>query len=211
MDKTYSSQGDSPPGTGVKDQARQEAHRLTDKAKEQGRDLLADRKRATADEIGSVAEALRKTAQEMHQQEHPPLITPYAEKAANSLERFSNTLREGDLNVLVQQTENFARRQPGVFLGGAVVTGFLLARFFRSSELHSEYDYAQPSSGGGLSTSNSGAAGSSFASSSTGSTTVSPTTPPPYSTAMPTSSAGPMGSSSTTETTPANTQPKGDL
>lgn len=217
MDKTYSNSSGHSPETGIKDQARQEAHRLADKAKEQGRDLLADRKRATADEIGSVAEALSKTAQEMYQQEHPPpLITPYAEQAANSLKRFSNTLRERDLSVLARQTENFARRQPGVFLGGAVVAGFLLARFFKSSELHSEYDYAQPSSGG-LSTSNSGATESSFASSSTGSTstTVPPATPPPYSTAMPASSAGarPMGgaSTSTTETTPANTQPKGEL
>lgn len=153
MDNSYSNTGRYPPDreaapSGTKtEQAREESRRLAEKAKEQGQSLLAEQKKATADEIGGVAEALRKAAHEMHQQEHPPMITPYAERAAEGLERFSSTLRERDLNALVQQTEDFARRQPGIFVGGAVVTGFLLARFFRSSALHGEYDYAHPSHG----------------------------------------------------------------
>jgi hypothetical protein len=148
MDNSYSNTGYHPPGSeadrpGAKtEQTQQEAQHLTEKIKEQGQSLLAERKKATADEIRGVAEALRKAAHEMHQQEHPPMVTPYAEWAGDTLEQFSSTLRERDLNTLVRQTEDFARRQPGIFLGGAVVTGFLLARFLKSSALHSEYDYA---------------------------------------------------------------------
>lgn len=137
----------TPPGRKT-EQAGEESRRLAEKAKEQGQSLIAEQKKATADEIEGVAEALRRAAHEMHQQERPPMITPYAERAAEGLERFSSTLRERDLNALVRQTEDFARRQPGIFVGGAVVTGFLLARFFRSSALHGEYDYARPSHGG---------------------------------------------------------------
>lgn len=153
MENFYSSTDRYPPEretahSGTKtEQARQESHRFADQAKAQGQSLLAEQKRVAADEIGNVAEALRKTARAMHAQEHPPMITPYAERAAESLERFSSTLRERDLDALVRQTEDFARRQPGVFVGSAVVAGFLLARFFRSSELHGEYDYPHSSYG----------------------------------------------------------------
>lgn len=210
MDKTYSDPGSYSSEPGLKEKARQEAQDLAAKAKEQGREALAERKRATADEVKSVAAALRKTAQEMHQQEHPPFITPYAEQAANSLERFSNTLRERDLNSLVRQTENFARRQPGVFLGGAVVTGFLLARFFKSSELHSEYDYAHPSSGSS-DTSYPAATGSRPVSSTPGSTTgYTPPPPPPSSTTTPASTVGARPGIPTAGTTTTTTQRKGE-
>ncbi len=155
MDKTYSSRGPYSPGPepttsqATTEQAKQESQRLAEKVKAEGQSMLADRKRAAADEIGGVADALRRASHEMRQQEHPPMITPYAEQAAESLERFSANLRERDLNALVRKTEDFARRQPGIFLGGAVVTGFLLARFMRSSALHGEYDYASPSQASG--------------------------------------------------------------
>jgi hypothetical protein len=150
MDNSYSSTGRYPPESGSAhtrakaEQVQQEAQHFTEKVKEQGQSLLTERKQATADEIGSIAKALHKTAQEMHQQEHPPMITPYAEWAGDTLESFSNTLRERDLNTLLRQTEDFARRQPGIFVGGAVVAGFLLARFLKSSASHNEYDDTHP-------------------------------------------------------------------
>jgi hypothetical protein len=150
MDNSYSSTGRYPPESGTArtrakaEQVQQEAQHFTKKVKEQGQSLLTERKKTTADEIGSVAKALHKTAQELHQQEHPPMITSYAEWAGDALERFSNTLRERDLNTLLRQTQDFARRQPGVFVGGAVVAGFLLARFLKSSASHNEYDDTHP-------------------------------------------------------------------
>ncbi|MDQ2694398.1 MAG: hypothetical protein M3Z21_03280 [Pseudomonadota bacterium] len=162
MDKTYTPAGGYPseaqrPATAdsLKTEARAkaqevgqevtaEARRLMEDAKSRGESLLAEQKRATADEVAGVAQALRKSAQEMHQQEHPPLITPYLERTADSIDRMASALRERDLNSLVRQVENFARRQPALFLGGAVAVGFLLARFLRSSALHSEYDYVRP-------------------------------------------------------------------
>jgi hypothetical protein len=146
MDNSHSNAGRYPPSSDATrtrtktEQVRQEAQHLTESVKEHGQSLLAERKKATADEIGGVAEALHKTAREMHQQEHPPMITPYAEWAGDTLERFSNTLRERDLNALLRQTEDFARRQPGVFIGGAVVAGFMLARFLKSSAPYGEYE-----------------------------------------------------------------------
>jgi hypothetical protein len=53
--------------------------------------------------------------------------------AAHQVEQFSRTLKERDVEQLYGEAEAFARRQPGVFLGGAVVLGFLAARFLKSS------------------------------------------------------------------------------
>lgn len=125
---------------------QQESRRLMDKAKEQGSSLLAERKNAVADEIGGMAEALRKAS---HEKQQASLITPYAERIAGGLERFSNSLRERDLASLVGQVEDFARRQPGLFIGGSVAAGFLLGRFLRSSTVHRERDYSYSSSASG--------------------------------------------------------------
>jgi hypothetical protein len=57
----------------------------------------------------------------------------YAGKAAEGLERLSDDLRGADFDQLVARTENYARRNPAVFLGGAVAAGFLFARFIKSS------------------------------------------------------------------------------
>jgi hypothetical protein len=144
MDRSYQS------GTSAQTEPRrQEAEHLAERAKQEGQSFLEERKRATADEIGAVAEVLRAGIREMHHQEQPPLIVSYAEQAASRLDQYSRTLRERNVNTLVRQAEDFAHRQPGVFVGGAVVAGFLLARFFRSSALHSAYDYPHSSQASG--------------------------------------------------------------
>ncbi|HSV28324.1 MAG TPA: hypothetical protein VLL76_02160, partial [Candidatus Omnitrophota bacterium] len=53
--------------------------------------------------------------------------------AAEQLDRVSNYLRQSDWNDILVGAENFARRQPYWFVGGAVAAGFLMARFLKSS------------------------------------------------------------------------------
>lgn len=101
-------------------------------AKAQGEALLETRKRALADEIKGLERALRRTATELEGQDQRT-AGRYAARAADGLERVTRALREQDLTALIEQTEDFARREPRVFLGGAVATGFLLARFLKSS------------------------------------------------------------------------------
>lgn len=101
-------------------------------AKERGESMLEESKRALANEVGGIERALRRTASEL-EREHQRAAGRYAERAANSLEQISHALREQDLDALIERTEDFARREPGVFLGGAVAAGFLLTRFLKSS------------------------------------------------------------------------------
>lgn len=122
------------------DQMRHEAHRLTEEAKSRGRSLLEGQKEAAAAEIEGMANALQTTAQQLSEQEQPS-TAHYVYRASETLARMAGALRDRDFGALIKQTEDFARHQPGVFLGGAVATGFLLSRFLKSSAERSKAGY----------------------------------------------------------------------
>lgn len=121
------------------DKARHEATRVMDEAKERGQDMLAEQRQSAAGQLDGVANALRQTAQQLNRQNQPKLAE-YAEWTAGCVEGCARTIRERDAGEMVDQVQDFARRQPGLFLGGAVVAGLLAARFMRSSE-ERRYDY----------------------------------------------------------------------
>lgn len=54
---------------------------------------------------------------------------------ASGVSDVSEGLRGRSLSSIVEQTEAFARRNPGAFVAGAAIAGFALARFARASEL----------------------------------------------------------------------------
>jgi hemerythrin superfamily protein len=111
---------------------RHEAQRLTEEVKTKGSSMLRDQQHAVAAQIGSLAEALHQTAQHLGAQEQDGLAH-YTNQTAAGLERFSQNLRDGDFNTIVDQVEDFARRQPAAFIGGAALLGFLASRFLKSS------------------------------------------------------------------------------
>jgi hypothetical protein len=79
-----------------------------------------------------VAQALRETGQHLHEQEQSGLAG-YVEQAAERVEDFTNHLRGRDVPQLLTETEDVARRSPGLFLGAALALGFAGARFLMSS------------------------------------------------------------------------------
>ena len=79
-----------------------------------------------------VQAALRETGQQLRNQGQGP-VADYADKAADQVERFAGYLRENDVDSLLNDGRNFARRNPAVFLGGAATLGFLATRFLKSS------------------------------------------------------------------------------
>lgn len=113
-------------------QMKQDAQEAVGKAKEQVKSMLSDQKHAAASQVEGFAQALRKAAEELNAQDQSP-VAGYVQRAAEGLDRLGGALREGNMDNLAAQVQDYARRQPGVFLGGAVVAGFLLARFLKSS------------------------------------------------------------------------------
>lgn len=113
-------------------QARETTGQLAGQVGGQVKSQLSTQKDQVAGTIGSVAEALRMTGQQLRQQNQAP-VGDYADTAAQMVDRFSGYLREHDVEDIVGEVEGFARRQPAVFLGAAFALGFMAARFLKSS------------------------------------------------------------------------------
>jgi hypothetical protein len=89
-------------------------------------------KRRAADSLGEVAQALHQTARNIGPTDSN-VTARYADLAADQVERLAQFLRTSQWQDMVGDAENFARRQPALFLGGAAFAGFILARFLKSS------------------------------------------------------------------------------
>ena len=137
----------------VKDQALSAGRELKDRAKEMAEsssDAIKDRasdfvdaakgklqqavdgqKNAGAEYVGSLADTMRRAAREFDND--LPIAGTYIRKAASQVEVVSDSIRNGNFNDLMQGAQSFARRQPTAFLGMAVLAGFGLIRFLKSS------------------------------------------------------------------------------
>jgi hypothetical protein len=105
---------------------------VTDQAKQQATSQVESQKERAVDTLVTVAQALRQTGQHLHQQDQAA-VGGYVEQAAERVESLTNHLRTRDVPQLIAETQDFARRQPGLFLMGAVTLGFVGARFLMSS------------------------------------------------------------------------------
>lgn len=117
----------------LKTEARDTARSFTESARA-GVEAQAERQRqAAAGELGGIARALRKTADEVQGQSSYLPLDRFARQAADKLDDLSNSLQGSDFRSAVRRLESYTRDQPGVVLGGAIIAGFLLARFMRAS------------------------------------------------------------------------------
>jgi hypothetical protein len=110
-------------GSAAKDMAGQ----ATDKVKE----AVSERKNAGADYVTSLAETIRRAGREFDND--LPIAGKYIRKAASQVDNFADSVRTGDFNDLVRNSQSFARRQPTAFLGIAALAGFAAVRFLKSS------------------------------------------------------------------------------
>jgi len=116
----------------VIDQAKEKTSQVVGQVQEQAKSQLTTQKDRAAEGLGSMALALRQTSQQLQDQNNAP-VAQVTNTAADQIEKVSNFLRERDLNDMVIEVERFARRQPALFLGGALALGLIGARFLRSS------------------------------------------------------------------------------
>lgn len=120
------------PGSGAKtgmDDLKEEASHIAQRAKERGKKILSREKDDAAGTLDSVAGAFRSSADRLDD-EQP---RRYLGMAADRLESFGRQLRDKDIDSLLGEAQDTARRAPVAFFAGSVITGFLLARFMKSS------------------------------------------------------------------------------
>ena len=111
------------------------AHGLTNRLKEDSRQQLESRKRAVADRIDEVASALGRASQQLEKQ---PTLAGYADQVAASVGNLAARLREGNIEHLIDDARQSARRHPELFILGGFALGIALARFVKASSSRRE-------------------------------------------------------------------------
>jgi hypothetical protein len=102
--------------------------------KQKARDFAEQQKQAGAEQIGGVARAVHGAAQNL--EEEMPFAAEYVRQAADSLESAAQALKQKNVDDIARTVADFARSQPLAFFGGAVLAGFVAARFLKSSAEH---------------------------------------------------------------------------
>ncbi|HZB92942.1 MAG TPA: hypothetical protein VE397_15955 [Stellaceae bacterium] len=117
--------------------ARQGAHRFGAQMREAAQSMLDEQKIRVADAVHGLADAFRRAADTLEQEQNRT-VARYADQAAAQIDRLSASVRARDVADLLAEAEDFARRQPSLFFAGAVAAGFVIGRLI-----------ARPGDGGG--------------------------------------------------------------
>jgi hypothetical protein len=126
----------------VKRAAKDQASQFTDSAKdiavnaagkvqEKMQQTVTQQKSAGADYIGAIAQATERAAGEFD--DALPQAARYIRQASSQMQGVADVVRDRDVRQLVGEVETFARQQPALFFGGAVILGFAALRFLKSS------------------------------------------------------------------------------
>jgi hypothetical protein len=116
----------------VKAKAGELAKDTADEVRDRARSLADQQKHAAVGRVEGIAHALRTASDELRDQGQP-MVAEYSRYAAEGLESMARSLDRREVGDFVGGIEQFARERPVAFLGGAMVAGFALARFMKSS------------------------------------------------------------------------------
>ena len=100
--------------------------------KERARHMAEQQKEAGAEMIGGMAGAIHGAARELEGQ--MPKAASFVHDAADRLDKAATQLKERSVDDVLSGVNDFARSQPVAFFGGAVLAGFAITRFFKSSD-----------------------------------------------------------------------------
>jgi hypothetical protein len=112
-------------------QAQDKLSGAVEPLKNRMREIAEQQKDAGADQISSIAEAVHGAAHEFEGK--LPAAADYIHSAADRLERASSNIRNRGVDDLLNACGSFARREPAAFFGGAMIAGFAISRFLKSS------------------------------------------------------------------------------
>jgi hypothetical protein len=107
------------------------ARQFASTAQEKVGEAVTQRKSIGADYIGSIAQATSQAAQAFDSD--LPQAARYIRQASEQIQGVVDTVRERDVRELVGEVQDFARKQPTLFFGGAVILGFAALRFLKST------------------------------------------------------------------------------
>lgn len=113
---------------------RGRAANLKKRLREDGKQRIETGKRAAADQIAEIADAIDAAGARLDQSQ--PTLASYASKLAEGVGGLATHLREDSIEDLYYEVRQLARRHPGMLLLGSAALGVVLARFMKASASH---------------------------------------------------------------------------
>jgi len=135
-DATNSQTQPNAGGSDLMQQAKQTTNEVVNQVQQQASTQLNRQKETAASELTTVVNAVRRFGESLNNEGQGPIArfaAQYGDKAADSLDRFARYLRDQDAKRLLNDVQNFGRRQPALLIGGAFLLGFAGARIIKTS------------------------------------------------------------------------------
>lgn len=123
----------------VKSKAQQASQEAKQQVKQQASQKLDQNRERAADELDKIAHAARAAVSDLEEQQQDGLSN-YVAEMASGIGTLANSLREKNMDDLIQEAKRIARNNPALFLAGSVAIGFGLSRFAKASGHRSEED-----------------------------------------------------------------------
>jgi len=102
-------------------------------SKRSARNRSIQKKQATADQVGKIAGAIERATEELDRSDFPS-IAAYANQISARIKNFANGLRDRNVEELLDDVRQAARRNPKMFFIGSIAAGVALSRFFKATE-----------------------------------------------------------------------------
>jgi hypothetical protein len=108
------------------DDASRRASSLAGDVKDHLTSVATDGKDGLADQLEDVADAVQRSGEQL--EGHQDWLAHLVERGAHELGSLASTLRTNDLQGLLGNLQDLARRQPAVFVGASLAAGFAMVR-----------------------------------------------------------------------------------
>jgi hypothetical protein len=90
-----------------------------------------EQKNRAAAGLGGIADVIRHAGDELRTENEA--LASYVDMASDQMKRFADHIRERGVADMLDDVNRFARRNPAVFIGGALLVGIGVARFLKAS------------------------------------------------------------------------------
>jgi len=121
----------------ILDKAKETASGTYSAVSSKATEKIEEQKGELSTGLKSLADTFRKTGSELESAQQTTPLTDVAARytgtAARQIENIANYFERKDLKAMMRDAEDFARRNPAIFLGAAFGLGMLAARFLKSS------------------------------------------------------------------------------
>ncbi len=111
--------------------ARGRTESFKQRLRDDGKQRIESGKRAAADQIADLAEAIDEARNKLDQSQ--PTLAGYASRLAQNVGGLATHLREDSIEDLYREVRRLASRHPGMFLLGSAALGIAMARFMKAS------------------------------------------------------------------------------